>query len=74
MGDPGPFPLRTRPALFADGSCPVFLKFHLGDLGENGVITGLSLRLDSPGYLTRYFSRTCPDEDKRPTLEILYTR
>jgi hypothetical protein len=34
----------------------------------------LSLRLNSPGYYTRYYRTTEPDAAKRPVLEIVYTR
>lgn len=34
----------------------------------------LSLRLDSPGYWTSYYSRSQADGAKRPRLEVLYTR
>lgn len=34
----------------------------------------LSVRLDSPGYWTAYYSRSQADGDRRPRLEVLYTR
>ncbi|MBE0566253.1 MAG: DNRLRE domain-containing protein [Krumholzibacteria bacterium] len=34
----------------------------------------LSLRLDSPGYWTSYYSRSEAEVAKRPRLEVLYTR
>ncbi len=50
--------VRLRPAVAAEGA---------GD-------GTLSLRLDSPGYRTEYYRTSDPDESKRPTLEIVYTR
>lgn len=34
----------------------------------------LSLRLNSPGYYTKYYRTTDPDPAKRPVLELVYTR